>query len=330
MKHRNVTMCGALVGMLVLIFDGQTAIAGMRDGIEICLRTLIPSLFPFIVLSGLITSTLAGQPIHLLAPVSKLWHMSPGSEAYFGVGILGGYPVGAANLATAHRSGHLTPETATNLAVFCNNAGPAFIFGVLGIAFPEIARRFTLWFVQILAALITGHLMGNNRSAAPAPSISRPNATNILNHAIRSMAGVCGWVVLFRMCLTFLNKWILFLLPQTLRVLMTGLLELSNGCLLLNQIEDPSLRFLIATVMLSLGGFCVLMQTKAVFPELQTREYLGGKLIHLYFSVFLALAAVSILEKRNGSLFCGLAAVGIIIPIQARGARKSKKEVAIP
>ena len=144
------------------------------------------------------------------------------------------------------------------------------------------------------------------------------------------MGGVCGWVVLFRMCLSFLDKWFLFYIPNTFRVLLTGLLELSNGCLRLNQIEDPSLRFLIATVMLSLGGFCVLMQTKAVFPELETREYLGRKLIHLYFSVLLALVMTSVLDKRNTGICFSLAAVGFMIPFRVIGARKSKKEVAIP
>ena len=42
------------LGLLILILDGGTAIEGVRTGINICIRTLIPSLFPFMVLCGLI------------------------------------------------------------------------------------------------------------------------------------------------------------------------------------------------------------------------------------------------------------------------------------
>ena len=45
------------LGMLALILDGRTAIEGARQGIGLCLRTVIPSLFPFFVLS-----------IHMLFP----------------------------------------------------------------------------------------------------------------------------------------------------------------------------------------------------------------------------------------------------------------------
>ena len=47
--------------MLALILDGRTAIDGARQGIELCLRTVIPSLFPFFVLSILLTSSLLGM-----------------------------------------------------------------------------------------------------------------------------------------------------------------------------------------------------------------------------------------------------------------------------
>ena len=50
MKDRKFgTMVLAGFGMLVLILDGKTALLGMRDGLEICLWTVIPALFPFLL-----------------------------------------------------------------------------------------------------------------------------------------------------------------------------------------------------------------------------------------------------------------------------------------
>ena len=64
MKDRKFgTMVLAGFGMLVLILDGKTALLGMRDGLEICLWTVIPALFPFLFLSAILTDSLYGKKI---------------------------------------------------------------------------------------------------------------------------------------------------------------------------------------------------------------------------------------------------------------------------
>ena len=104
--------------MLALILDGRTAIDGARQGIELCLRTVIPSLFPFFVLSILLTSSLLGSPLAVLRPLGRLFGMPDGAESLLIPAFLGGYPVGAQNVAAAFRSGQLTkPEAEGPLLV---------------------------------------------------------------------------------------------------------------------------------------------------------------------------------------------------------------------
>ena len=47
MKTNKLACTAAALGMLVLILDSKTALAGAREGIDLCIRTVIPSLFPF-------------------------------------------------------------------------------------------------------------------------------------------------------------------------------------------------------------------------------------------------------------------------------------------
>ena len=68
------------------------------------------------------------------------------------------------------------------------------------------------------------------------------------------MGNVCGWVILFRILIAFLERWFLWLLPASVRVAVTGLLELSNGCCALAEIKDFKMRFLLCSGMLSFGG----------------------------------------------------------------------------
>lgn len=331
MKRRNLlTLLFASVGMLVLIFDSRTAVAGIQSGIDICLRTLIPSLFPFFVVSGFITSSMVGQPVGILRFLGKICRIPEGSESLLAVGFLGGYPVGAKNVWDTYSKKQLTNEDARRMVVFCNNAGPSFLFGILGPLFPDKRCVWALWLVQIIGAILTGVLLpGGSRERRVSQEQKQISFSDILNRSLASMAAVCGWVTLFRMVLEFLDRWIFWLFPVPLQVLLTGMLELSNGCISLQQTEDVALRFYLASVMLSIGGLCILMQTKSVFPDLDIRQYLGGKLLQCTISVLLSAAAIPVLsEKVPFSFFLIPAAISITLITAI--SRKRKKEVAIP
>ena len=305
MRKSNLTAClFGIAGMLAIILDGKTAVAGVQEGLELCIRTLIPSLFPFFVLSALVTGSLSGIAIRPLRWVCALCRIPVGAESLLLVGILGGYPVGAGNLAAQYRCGNLSLEDAQRMSVFCNNAGPSFLFGILGTLFPHIGWVWALWGIQIISALLTGILLpGDSPRSVSLPNAQEVSLPDALNRSIKSMASVCGWVLLFRLILTFLGRWILWLIPDPVRVFITGFLELSNGCLALSVIESVEIRFILAGIMLSLGGICVWMQTQAVFPSLSLPYYIAGRALHCLFSMLLCLS-VALVTEGNRFILC--------------------------
>lgn len=293
MSVRKLCMGAAAgVGMLILILDSQTAISGMREGIELCVQTLVPSLFPFFVLSILITGSLLGRPLRLLRPVGILCGIPGGGESLLAVGLLGGYPVGAQNVAMAYQEGCISKEDGERLLVFCNNAGPAFLFGIVGSAFDAPWVPWVIWGIHIASALMVG--AATRPKTLPAPIRVREkevSLTNALRSSLSIMAQVSGWVVIFRMVTAYLERWFLWLLPKEVQLLIVGALELSNGCVRLRAIQLPGLRFLCVSVLLALGGVCVSFQTGAAAGDLRLRAYFPGKLLQAVLSFFLAFAA---------------------------------------
>ena len=63
MKQRDRTSILAALGMIVLILDAKTALSGAREGIDLCMRTVIPALFPFFIC--ILLSFLSLQQIQL-------------------------------------------------------------------------------------------------------------------------------------------------------------------------------------------------------------------------------------------------------------------------
>lgn len=279
--------------MLILIIDGKTALAGAADGIDLCLKSVIPSLLPFFVLSSLLTSSLWGTDA--FAPIGRLCGMPRGSESLLIVGLLGGYPVGAQSVSDAYRRCTLSNDQAQRLLGFCSNAGPSFFFGIVASRFSQWWAGLALWVIHILAALMVGiFLPGKDTGAVELQEKQAVTLPDALSGSLRVMANVCGWVILFRILIAFLEQWVLRLFSEPVRICIIGLLELANGCCSLEQISDERLRFVAASVMLGIGGLCVLMQTLSVTRGLSIRSYLQGKLLQALLSLILSAAMVYI------------------------------------
>lgn len=292
MKKQNLrTALSAAAAMLVLILDGRTALSGASDGISICLNTLIPSLFPFFLLSILLTGSLSGQEIPILYPVAKLCRIPKGAESLLAIGLVGGYPVGAQNVALLHRAGQLSDDQASRMIAFCNNAGPSFIFGILGCMFSSPVIPWVLWAIHIGSALLVGMMLPGERSSTSVSSFPRKIClTDALAKSLRTMGLVCGWVVLMRMTIAFLQRWFLWMLPLSMQIAAGGILELANGCIQLDCISCEGLRFILASAFLALGGICVMLQTASVASGISMSLYFPGKLLQGVISVLLSCA----------------------------------------
>lgn len=289
MMRKLRTGIPAAIGLLILILDTKTALIGASRGLEQCLRTVIPSLLPFFVLSILLTSVMVGENIHFLRPLGKLLGVNRGTESLVLVGMLGGYPAGAQCVAQAYRDGSVSKKNAQRMVAFCNLAGPAFIFGIISGKFDSRYAPWALWGIHILSAFFVAVLLPGRSNNAAVLRHGKPlTLSDALQRSLRIMASVCGWIILFRIILTFLELWLLWLLPVPMQVAITGILELSNGCCDLGRISNEGLRFILCSGMLAFGGICVCMQTASVTEGLSLKEYYIGKALQVLFSVLFA------------------------------------------
>ena len=88
-----------LILFLTLMLPVKSAVSfeAVKSGIGICFSVLIPSLFPFIFFSSLL-SCYAGSVISALFSglISPVFNISPAAASSVVLGTLGGFPTGAA------------------------------------------------------------------------------------------------------------------------------------------------------------------------------------------------------------------------------------------
>ncbi len=288
-NKRLLTLVFGATGMLLLILDAKTALSSAEEGITLCMTAVIPSLFPFFVLSAIINSALFGAKVSVLRPISRLCRIPAGAESILLLGLIGGYPVGATGISQGYKTGVLCRKDSERMLSFCNNAGPAFIFGLLSPVLGNISLCWALWIIHILSAILVGILMpGGSKESVAAGNTQPLTLPQAMQIALKNMALVCGWVILFRVILGFTTHWFLWLLSPALLSVIAGIFELSNGCLSLVHIENISVRFLCAAGFLSFGGICVAMQTTSVAGELSLRKYYTGKALQTVISLILS------------------------------------------
>ena len=284
-RRQRFSGLAALLGMILLILDGKTAVAGAQEGITLCLKTVIPSLFPFFILSAVVIQS---GNVPGLGGIRRLFGLPEGMEPILIPGLLGGYPVGAQSVFQTYQSGNLTKPEAERMLAFCSNAGPAFLFGMVGQMFPKRWMAWALWGIHIVGAVAAAHCFSGSASAVSPGIRQRKPQKDILNGSVVTMGTVCGWIVLFRVIIAFLDRWMLWLFSQELRVAIIGLLELSNGCWELTRVVSVPMRFILCSGMLAAGGVCVTMQTASVTGDLSLRCYALGKLVQLVVSLVLS------------------------------------------
>lgn len=292
----------AATAMLILILDSRTALAGAQEGIMLCLKTVIPSLFPFFVLAPLIANGFSGSG-KLLHPLERLCGAPAGTGGLILSGFFCGHPVGATVIHSAWIRGELKKRDAERMLGYCSQTGPAFLFGIVPILFRQKGICWVLWGILIFSSLLTAALLPcKARTSEIRADIPPITPVQALRNAVISIGIVCGWILLFRIVLKFADRFLAHFLAEPVCILLSGMLEISNGCISLTGIAQEGLRFLMLSVFLSFGGFCAAMQTVAAAGDLSCRCFTAGKLLQTMIA-FLMAAALQPVLFAGGAYF---------------------------
>ena len=271
---KKSTAAALILAAAALILDSRCAADAAGSSLILCGKTLIPTLFPLFVVSGMLVPGLQNFRLPWL---SRLMRMPPGAEGIWLLGAAGGFPVGAASVAQAVQNGSLSRKDGKRMLGLCSLCGPAFIFGILP-QFLSITEAFVIFVIQLETSLLIAAFW-NGTSCQPISheneSVSLPQA---VRRAVDSILTVCAWVVLAGVATGFLRKWLFPILPGSVGILLTGLLELTTGIFALPS-EN---RFLLTALFICFGGVSVLLQIGGLAGAsgLSMGTCIGQKAIH--------------------------------------------------
>lgn len=311
--YRAAAAAALLLFALGLIFCGRETAAAAAAGIKLCARVLIPSLFPFFVVSALAVDTglarFCGRALR--GPMRLLFNVPGACAPAFALGLVGGYPVGAKTAIDLYRGGLCSRAQAQRLLAFCNNSGPAFILGAVGGLFGSPMAGLLLYGSHILASVSVGILLrrwGGDPPPAdggpdPRPQPPLPPAGRAFSRAVtgsfQQILNICAFVIFFSVAIRLLC--VTGILPGAARALaalagldrvfveklLSGLIEVTSGVYGLSgtAVSLPA-RLAAAAFMLGWAGLSVHCQVLNFIGEsgLSCRPYVVGKILHSWLA----------------------------------------------
>lgn len=264
-RKEHLTAATLILLCLALLCRPAAAVQGFAEGARLCTGSLLPALFPFMV----VCEMLAAMPIprHLLRPLAHLMGLhSEEAAAALLASWLGGYAVCARMTANLRGSGRIGERDAALLTLLGCCSGPGFVVGYIGgLLLGNTALGLLLYGLQLAANLLAAGFClpllpagaaEKEKTSVEQKTVALPQA---ISNAAETCLTLCACVIFFRVVAAVLLQ--VLPLPGKAEPWLSALCEVTAGCAAFAQAGGAAALYGICLT-LSLLGFSVWSQLR--------------------------------------------------------------------
>ncbi len=275
---KRLVYCYMCLFVAILFFKNSQATAEwVSKGLTLCVKRLIPSLFPFMVVSSLLNGIEVGNSFFkiLSKPFGALLGIGTHGTRALIIGWLCGFPIGAKCASSLFHDGYIGEEEYCTLLCVGSTPSPAFLIGSVGTSMlGSPSNGILLYAVSLVASLAIASLMSiggkkkfcaHNVYPSPRKNISLSEAvTSAISDAGVGMLNICAFVVFFSAFLGALGSILSPLeIPTTARSLIFCFFELTSGIESISALRTPKILSLTALAV-GWSGLSVHFQTMSI------------------------------------------------------------------
>ena len=257
---------------MCLLIRSDTAEGATYDALKMCASVIVPSLFPYMVISSLLVQTGAADQIGrwLSRPVKSAFRLPGCAGSAVVLGALCGFPVGAKTACQLYERGSVTKRECERLIAIANNTGPSFVIEVVGAHFWGCrGMGLTIYLAQILSSVLLGWITSRKETKpTDTPTIHTSQCdllqclTASVTHSARSIVSVCGFIVFFAVVTSLIGQMTATLPIAFAAPILGAVLEFSTGAAAASDLGGIYGAFLTGFTV-SWSGISVFAQCKA-------------------------------------------------------------------
>ena len=269
--------------MPLMLFFSNSIKQGASLGLDLSLGTIIPTLFPFFILSDLWVSYATINGGIISKAYSRLFGVSSSTLPAYLLGSLCGFPLGIKAAVSLYDSGLISKDELERLSGFANNPSAAFVISGIGAGlYKDIWIGVRLYLAVLFSSLFVGllfRLKENNSTNIEVISRQSFDLVKSIQSAGVSSLSVCCYIVFFSSVIGLLAE---IIKNPLILAIASSFLEITNASSLSVGLTTsyPSVNYLITAFSLGFSGLSVHMQIFALLPaETSKSRYLLMKLI---------------------------------------------------
>lgn len=312
-KIENVLIVVVLSVFFVLLFVFSKDISSsIIFSISIWKDNLLPSLFPFFVMSDLLLAYGFVDIISFfLGSIMTKWFYLPKDAAFaFFVSLFSGFPSGSKYVNDLLNAKKISIEDANYLIMFTHFANPFFIVTTIGLfLLSNVKAGYIILVSHILSNIIVAFLfrkkkdiLNSDDSHKKSLSLSLPNKsfitilTNSIFKSFKTLVNMLGIIMIFLMITTIIKK----IIPLTgiTNGLLSGFLEMTQGVKYISSLDiSLPIKASILSMIVSFSGLSVHFQVKSIIDgtDIKYSNFLKARVVQSFISFFLTLAIFKIL-----------------------------------
>ena len=281
------------LAVAAMIFMAEEVRDAFVEGLKLSVCTVLPSVFPFVVISDFMSSKVRCSKAPFAAHMKGALKMNGAALSIFSLGLVCGFPVSARSASAAYSTGGIDKRECERLCAVASNPSVAFVISTVGALIGSPRVGVILYPCVVLSAIAVAVL---NRPREikidKTEHITRQNFnfTASIKTAGASCITVSSFVIAFSLLLSLLKSAIK---SPLLIGLLSSVLEIGNAAATLCSLPF-CLHKKICLIAFSLGfsGVCALMQIYSFLPpEISRPRIFLLKLEQGFFAALLALAA---------------------------------------
>lgn len=291
-RHTSIKYTFLFLILILLVLCPKICINGATRGLLLWFNTVLPTLFPFFLVTRLILSL----------------NMIPRSLSGFYpvmTGLIAGYPTGAATISELIKSGQIKLNQGQLLMIISNNASPGFLIGIAGCICSDVpSGQYYIWFSTIMSSAVitllyckkylkkttsmsdtenkvndkikTGNIEKNNKLSEYNVDIheNKKNNTAFLGtledtmfECFRLLVLIGGYIIIFSILADFSSLIVSGFLPHSI---IAGIFEITTGVTLILS-DTGELPVIVkgtaAAALCGFGGISALLQTSGVIRD---------------------------------------------------------------
>ncbi len=265
-----------ILGIYCAIEYSKEMSQGIKNGLVLCVSTLIPSLFVFMVISSYIANSKVMDILSRVfeKPSQKLLGLSGVCTGVMIMSMLGGYPVGASCISALYKSDRINKMSAQKLALMAVCSGPGFVFNFVGQALFQNKTIGMILFCSQMVSFFTVCIVCSKCIRAPDKDTAiilqtkNSDIVKAVNNGCNATINMCAMVILFSAIIHMCDE--IFKSEPALIDAICGMLEVTTACSRL-CIKYP---IYITSFLIGFGGLCVHFQIFSILRDIGINKFL--------------------------------------------------------